>query len=54
VDLAAIIRVDRAGRIEHRDAVMQHEPGAGTDLAFDPSGEREGETGGDGGARQAR
>ena len=41
VQLPAIIGVKRAGGIEHRNAVVECEPGARPDLALDPSGERE-------------
>ena len=34
LDLAAIVRVDRARRVEHRDAVPQREAGARPDLAL--------------------
>jgi len=40
VHLAAIIGVDRAWGIEHRDAEVQRQPGARPDLTLDPSGER--------------
>ena len=38
MNFAAVIGVDRARRIEHRDAVMQCEPGARPDLALNPCG----------------
>src|SRR6516162_8003202 len=41
VQLPAIIGVKRAGGIEHRNAVVEREPGARPDLALDPGGERE-------------
>src|SRR5215475_6474229 len=39
MNFAAVIGIDRARRIEHRDAVVQGEPGAWPDLSFDPGGQ---------------
>jgi hypothetical protein len=47
--LAAVIGVDRARRIEHRNTEVQRQPGARPDLSLSPSGEREGEAGRNGG-----
>ncbi len=41
LDLAAIVAVDRARRVQQRDAVMQRESGARTHLAFVFVGERD-------------
>ena len=41
LQLTAIIGVEGAWGIEHRNPKVQREPGARPDLALDPSGERE-------------
>src|SRR5215471_464432 len=38
MNFAAVIGIERAGRIEHRDAVMQRQPRARPDLAFNSCG----------------
>src|SRR5262245_40297903 len=47
VDLAVIIGVERAGRVEHRNAVVQRELGKRPDLAFDVRRQPKCEAGGD-------
>src|SRR5215813_13402930 len=47
MNFAAVIGVDRARGIEHRDAVMQCEPRPRPDLALNPCGQREGKPGRD-------
>ena len=47
LDLAAIVGIDRAGRIEHGDAVPQREPGARPDLAFGAGRQRDRDAGRD-------
>src|SRR6516165_10087918 len=54
MNFAAVIGVDRARRIEHRDAVVQCEPRPRPDLALNPCGQREGEPGRDRGAPTRR
>jgi hypothetical protein len=47
-DFAAIVAVDRAGRVEASDAVLQGKAGAGPDLDLVAFGNRDRETGRDG------
>ena len=47
-DLAAIVGVDRARRVQDGDAVLQREAGARAHLAFEASRDRERDAGGDG------
>src|SRR5215467_8290958 len=54
MNFAAVIGVDRARGIEHRDAVMQCEPRPRPDLALNPCGQREGKPGRDCGAPTRR
>src|SRR5262245_43726880 len=54
LNFAAVIGIERARRIEHRDAVVQREPRARPDLALNPCGQRDREAGRDRGASTRR
>src|SRR5665811_1945551 len=53
-DLAAVPRVDRAGRVDHRNAVSGCQPRARVDEPGIPSGEGDGDTGRDEGSLPGR
>ena len=44
-DLAPVVRVDGARRVQHRDAMVRGEPGARSDLALEPRGKGDAQPG---------